>query len=339
MTTPKVSVIVAVYNTETYLTQCMNSIVNQTLRDLEIICVDDGSTDGSLAILNEFAKNDSRIRVFSQRNQGAGAARNFGLQNATGEYLSFLDSDDFFEPEMLEKAYSFAARSSADIVVFGSDQYNDIDGVFHDFVFMQKDAIPNFSPFNRKDIRGNVFRTFVGWAWDKLIRSDFIRENKLTFQEIRTSNDMRFTFLALVLAERIVVDPGIYAHHRLHNMTSLSNTREKSWNCFYLALSSLKQSLLSYGIYPELEQDYINYTLHASLWNLATIRGAKRKVLYNQLRHDWFQKFGIQGKPSSYFYEQDEYFQYSEIIRTPFSIWITRRRLSSLKWHLLNLLR
>ena len=100
----KVSVILPVYNVSDYLRQCMDSIVGQTLKDIEIICVDDGSTDDSLAILKEYEAKDQRVKVIQQANAGAGAARNKGLEIATGEYLSFLDSDDFFEPDMLEKA-------------------------------------------------------------------------------------------------------------------------------------------------------------------------------------------------------------------------------------------
>ena len=111
----KVSVIIPVYNVEPYLKQCMDSVVGQTLKDIEIICVDDGSTDGSLDILREYAAEDNRIQIIEQKNAGAGAARNNGMRHATGKYLSFLDSDDFFEPRMLEKAYDLAEKDQADL--------------------------------------------------------------------------------------------------------------------------------------------------------------------------------------------------------------------------------
>ena len=101
---PKVSVILPVYNVGKYLRQCMDSIVGQTLQEIEVICIDDGSADDSPQILQAYAKKDPRIKVVCQQNQGAGAARNRGLSMARGEYLSFLDSDDFFETNMLEKA-------------------------------------------------------------------------------------------------------------------------------------------------------------------------------------------------------------------------------------------
>ena len=117
----KVSVIIPVYNVEPYLKQCMDSVVGQTLKDIEIICVDDGSTDGSLDILREYAAEDNRIQIIEQKNAGAGAARNNGMRHATGKYLSFLDSDDFFEPRMLEKAYDLAEKDQADFVAYKSD--------------------------------------------------------------------------------------------------------------------------------------------------------------------------------------------------------------------------
>lgn len=101
----KVSVIIPVYNSGQYLQTCLESVISQTLRDIQIICVDDGSVDSSSQILERFAAVDPRITVLHQTNSGAGAARNFGLQVARGEYLSFLDADDFCEPDMLERGY------------------------------------------------------------------------------------------------------------------------------------------------------------------------------------------------------------------------------------------
>ena len=102
---PAVSVIIPVYNAAEFLKDGLNSLLKQTLREIEIICVDDGSTDGSLVILKEFEKADARIRVIHQENQGAGAARNNGMDVARGKYLAFLDADDFFEKNMLKAAH------------------------------------------------------------------------------------------------------------------------------------------------------------------------------------------------------------------------------------------
>ena len=119
----KVSVIVAVYNGEEYLEQCMDSICGQTLQDIEIICVDDGSTDSSCDILERYREKDERVQVYHQKNLYAGIARNTGKSHAQGEYLVFWDCDDFFEPEALEKMYEKAKEQDADICVCGARQY------------------------------------------------------------------------------------------------------------------------------------------------------------------------------------------------------------------------
>ena len=114
---PKVSVIIPVYNVEKYLHECLDSLLNQTLKDIEIIAVDDGSTDSSLKILKDYAKKDKRLKVLTQENKGAGAARNLGMKHATGSYLSILDSDDYFDHSMLELLYKKAEKTKAKDVV------------------------------------------------------------------------------------------------------------------------------------------------------------------------------------------------------------------------------
>ena len=302
-----VSVIIPVYNVENYLVQCIDSVQAQTFRSIEIICIDDGSTDKSLFILQEYVKKDSRIKILQQQNAGAGAARNTGLSVASGKYLSFLDADDFFEPDMLEKAVASLEKSEADFVVFHSDQYQEDTSqfVYKPYVVCDS-AIPPYRPINFRNLTDNVFKVFVGWAWDKLYRTDFVRRYSLSFQEQRTTNDMRFVFSALVLANRIEVIPDLLAHHRTNNKSSLSNTRERSWRCFYDALISLRENLCKYELFGELEQDFVNYALHFSLWNYETITGEKKEHLFNMLRTDWLKYLGVMDKTDSYFYNQIE---------------------------------
>jgi len=312
----KVSVIIPVYNQEKYLRQCMDSVVAQTLRDIEIICVDDGSTDASLAILKEYEKSDSRVSVITQQNSGAGAARNRGLDVARGSYLSFLDSDDYFEPDMLETAYAAAEMEKADMTVFGSNQYReDLRQYFSVDWTIKRDELPPYRPMNYRTFTDNVFKVFVGWAWDKLFRADFVREQGLRFQELRTSNDMYFVFMATVLAGRIETVDRVLAHQRRSNPESLSNTRERSWDCFYRALMHLRDGLIEHGLYDELEQDYINYALHFSLWNYDTITGPKKRVLRDKLLGEWFDELGITGRDEGYFYDKYEYDEYRHLIK------------------------
>lgn len=314
MSTPIVSVIIPCYNAEKYLGQCLDSVMKQTLQDVEVICVDDGSSDSTVEILKEYEKKDSRLKVFTQKNQGAGTARNTGLRVATGKYLSFLDSDDFFEPDMLMEAYKAAENNQAEIVVFNSDQYHMDKKEFVGVPWVMRiEDIPPYMPFTYRQLTDNIFKTFVGWAWDKLYRRDFVLEHNLLFQEQRTTNDMLFVFSALVVANRIVIVDKILAHQRRGSKDSLSVTREKSWYCFYDALVALKKRLQEENKFRELEQDYINYALHFSLWHLNTLAEPTHQILKEKLCTEWFDALGIAGRSESYFYNHSEYEQYLEL--------------------------
>ena len=120
-----ISIVIPVYNIEKYLKECLDSLVNQTFKDFEVICVNDGSKDKSLDILNEYAKKDSRFIVVTQENGGSGSARNNGLSRARGKYVQFLDGDDYFEPELLEKLYNLAEKYQANISVCSSRKVDD----------------------------------------------------------------------------------------------------------------------------------------------------------------------------------------------------------------------
>jgi glycosyltransferase involved in cell wall biosynthesis len=238
MKTPgvKVSVILPVYNVEPYLDECLMSIIKQTMTDIEIICINDGSTDGSANLLKKYAEKDSRIIIVNQQNAGAGAARNNGMRLARGEYLSFLDADDFFELTMLEEAYHRCKKFDADFVVFRSNAYISDPPRFKPTLWTIKDdLLPDKKVFNYKDIKKDIFKVFNGWAWDKLYKRNFIVSNNLYFQEQRSTNDLLFVFSALVSAKRITVLQNTLAHHRTNLSDSISVTREKSWECFYFA--------------------------------------------------------------------------------------------------------
>lgn len=317
----KISVIIPVYNSEKHLRDCLDSVVNQTLKEIEIICVDDGSSDDSMQILTEYADRDSRIKVLQQKNAGAGAARNRGLKQATGEYLSFLDSDDFFEKNMLELAYKKAKEDDADIVAFRADLFWNGSNYFEQAPWtLQRKRIPSTYPFAGTDIMGNPFRAFIGWAWDKLFRAVFVQERGYLFQEQRTSNDLLFVFSAIVDAKRITILDEVLAHQRRDVASSLSVTREKSWDCFYYALIALREHLKRVSLYERFERDYIDYALHFSLWNINSIKGPAYKKLYLKLKCDWFREFGIEQLRAQDFEVKSEYQQYRHIKRTPFFI-------------------
>lgn len=317
MDNTKISVILPVYNVEKYLRQCLDTIIGQTLKEIEILCVDDGSTDNSAKILEEYAQKDQRVKVFTQKNAGAGAARNLGLRHASGKYLSFLDSDDFFEPDMLEEAYEQAERYEAEMVVFRSNQYLTEKDEYKETPWtLRKQELPPYAPFGRRQMTDNIFKVFVGWAWDKLFLKSFIDEKNITFQEQRTSNDLFFVFSAVATARKIAIVDKVLAHQRRDAKDSLSKTREKSWNCFYVALTALRERLKQEGLYNEVEKDFINYALHFSLWNLNTLAEPTQTTLREKLLGEWFTDLGITGKGRDYFYNKSEYEQYEKLLES-----------------------
>ena len=312
-----ISVIMPVYNAGRYLRQCMDSLISQTLHNIEIICVDDGSTDDSVAILEEYARKDSRVRIICQSNSGAGAARNNGIRHAVGEYLSILDCDDFFEPDMLEKSYQRAKETDADIAVFRCDLYDDRTGACRSGDYtIRRELLPQKEVFSAWDVKKDVFRLFIGWSWDKLFRRNFVLENEMWFQEQRTTNDMLFVFNGLIRAKRIAVMDNVFVHYRQSEGT-LSVTREKSWMCFYNALMALREELHKTGSYERFEQDFKNYCIHFSLWNLNTLKEPTHAILYNKLREEWFAEMDLMRHSAEYFYNQHEYQSFRNILNHP----------------------
>ena len=305
---PKVSVVIPVYNGEVYLEQCLDSVIRQTLRDIEIICVDDGSTDTTPEILRAYAEKDSRVIILTQENKNAGAARNRGMTVARGRYFSFLDADDFFEPDMLEKAWLNAEENQSDVVVFLSDNYIESLGTYKPISFsVREDLLPDRQPFAGVDLKKDAFRALMGWAWDKLFSAEFVRAHGLQFQEQRTTNDLLFVFSAIIAAERISIVREVLAHQRRRSTGSLSVSREKSWDCFYKALLAMRQQLTDWDLYSRFEQDFINYSLHFSLWHLNTLAWPTQEKLYRRLREGWFAELGLVGKPRGYFYHGRDY--------------------------------
>lgn len=305
----KVSVILPVYNSEEYLEKCLDDILTQTLNEIELICVDDGSVDSSLKILKDYAEKDNRIKVLHKENGGAASARNMGIDQASGEYLSFLDSDDLFEKDMLEKAYNNASGRNIDVLIFRGDKYDSKNEKFLPMEYsIKKNQLPDKNPFTYRDIKEHVFTFAVGWAWDKLYKREFVINNRLRFQDLRTSNDLYFVFSAFVKADSIYVLNEILVHHRVNVSTSLSVTRDKSWHCFYEAVKQLKYELMKMNVYDELEKGFLNWVVHFSFWNLDTIEGIAYKEVYNLLREKCFPELGLSIKAEDYF-ENRRYFE------------------------------
>ncbi len=330
----KVSVIVPVYNTRTYLPQCLDSLCGQTLKEIEILCIDDGSTDGSAEYLEEAAKRDGRIRVFRENNTGAGAARNIGLLEAKGAYLAFLDSDDFAEPQMLERMYREAWDAAADICVCQARRWHEDLKIYTDLPgAMREELLPDLQVFSWEDMPDAIFDAFHNWPWNKLFRREFIELEDIAFQELHRTNDLYFTCRALIAADRIVLVKECLVNYRVGTRTSSQDTNRDYPLDFYEAFRKLKVFLENEEYYSQVEKSFVNHALDGCVANLYSQEGAAdQEMLYRQLKGCLFENLDICRRDASYFhaYNQEAYRTYRVIMEQDYKSFL-RYRIRELK--------
>lgn len=192
---PKISVIVPVYNAEKYLDRCMRSIYDQTFTDYEIILVNDGSTDNSDEICRRYQEQDERVTYIKKDNEGAGSARNKGIETAKGEYLAFPDVDDWFEPQMYAELYALAKSGDYDVVFSGANFYSQDGGT--ELAYSRTVNCDAVSYNNQKDCRDHVMTffptsTIFDVPWNKLYKRSVAIENDVRFSDTRRCQDAMF---------------------------------------------------------------------------------------------------------------------------------------------------
>lgn len=307
---PVVSIIMPVYNTEKYLRQALDSLVEQSLPNIEIIVVDDGSTDNSLQILREYEAKDSRVRVFTQKNKYAGVARNKGLKYAAGEYVIFLDSDDYFDRELVEKAY-YAARVNeaeidVDVVMFGAYCYHEqLEKSWVGRNLLDKNYVPEEQPFTCLDCPDTIFQISTGCPWTKMFRREFIKKTKLKFQNLHNANDVYFVFSALSMAQSIVTVDEQLVTYRKGQTTNLQSSKQRY---FVEAYTALYKKLKKTGKFDVLKRSYVNRAMSSSLYNLREVKDLemKRKI-YERLKNETFDKLEVLDYDSDYYYDEKNY--------------------------------
>lgn len=303
---PKISVIIPCYNTEKYLRECLDSVINQTLKDIEIICINDGSTDNSGKILDEYAKKDNRIKVIHKENEGAGVARNVGISLAKGEYLSILDSDDVFELNMLELLLQKSESTNADITICRSQILNLQNNQIEDMSWSLK-YLPDKEIFSYKDfLPFHVFDFCIGWSWDKLYKTSFVKEYNLEFQNLRSTNDAYFVFLSLCLAKKITTIEDILITHRVNTNQQLSETREKDPLCFIDACKKIRDSLIKYNLYDDLEQSFLNWFLSFTLWHINSLPIKHANIIKKNIV-EVFEEFKCFEKKEGFYINKNDY--------------------------------
>ncbi len=302
--TPKISVIIPVYNAEPYLEQCMDSVLGQTLKEIEIICVDDGSTDRSGDILEGYRRRDNRVTVVHQENLHAGVARNKGMALASGKYLAFLDADDYFCPNCLEKLYERAELVQAEVVAFGHYAWFNETGEKLAFwlPFGRIGAYADPLLFSAADEVETLFQEFTGISWDKLFRTDYIRGNGFSFQELPAMEDNRFVYPAIACATRLSLLAERLVVHRYDNPQSLENTKEQSWNCVFAMFDETWEELARLHLLERFRQTFDNFVI-CNLANTLELIGEKDAFLrvFEKAKRETIPKYRLLEHPPGYY--------------------------------------
>ena len=290
----KISIIIPIHNVEKYLRKCLDSIFNQTFQDFEIICVDDGSTDKSLDILEEYKKKDGRFVIIRQRHSGAGAARNNGIKFAKGKYIQFLDADDYFEPNMLEEMYNHAEKFDADITVCSIKKVDDAGNVIESKnpnSPINLDLTPMEAPFCWKDFKEDIFCLFNVAVWNKLYLKELITSNNLEFQNLTSCNDVAFGHISKICAKRIVVFNKRLVNYNCGRSGSISQFRAKNAKNIIYAALQIRKFLQERGIYEELKKSYIKAVKMHISWEICRCDDEQYQDFVKELKalmpEDW----------------------------------------------------
>lgn len=242
----KVSVIVPIYNVEKYLKTCMDSILSQSLEDIEIICIDDGSTDSSPVILDKYAKKDNRVKVIHKENSGYGNSMNMGMNVAHGEYIGIVESDDYILPDMYKTLYACASANDLDLVKSECIQFWDT------LSYSRRVHIKEMEPYFRKVLKEedrNLFYQFYMNTWTGIYRRQFLMENGIQHNETPGASyqDNGFWIQTMSLCRRAMwLDDAFYMYRQDNPMASVKN-KDKVWTMHreYLYVEKLLDFILS----------------------------------------------------------------------------------------------
>lgn len=283
----KFSIVVPVYNVENYLSECLESLINQTFDDFEVICINDGSTDNSLSVLNDFASKDERFVVISQKNQGQGIARNNALKIVNGQYILFVDPDDWIESNTLEKLYEKFRQTNADIIQFNYKKYNDVSGdskVIDLKALLKKRFKFDISKngfYSWKNIKKGCLYYLDLQVWNRAYRNEFIKKHGICFAPSKHGEDHLFTIKSLLFSDKIFFLDEILYNYRIRSGSSVNIVTSDNWMIFdniRLIESFLRENDFS----PELEKEFEQYKIRVLGWHAVVIpKKDREKYIYS----------------------------------------------------------
>lgn len=312
MAASDISVIIPVYNIQQHLRECLDSVLGQSYPHLQVICVDDGSTDESPAILAEYAQKDPRVQVIRQQNAGPGAARNTGLEAATGEYVIFLDSDDWFEPDFLEQMVDTAQREGADVAICRAVEFDTNSGrELPSEWMMKKQYLPGKLAFAPQEMADHLFQFTYGMPWDKFYRRELLTSSSIRYPALKNSEDLAFVYPTLLAATRIAVVDEVLIHHRINRMASVSNSRCGQPEAPYEAFQIVKEYLEQHQLMDTYRRSFLNWAMEFLVWHISNMsqRDIQRQYL-RTLRCQWLPQLHFEEHPASYYESKSCYAKY-----------------------------
>lgn len=284
---PKVSIVIPCYNAQKYITATLESAQRQTENDIEIICVNNNSTDDTRKILEAAAAKDARVHILDETTPGEGPARQAGFARAQGEWLYFLDADDLMEPQLLERAIATGEKYDADLVIFRTYTLNDVTGEVMPIGYSyQRDWLPNdVDVFDPHEWPQRILNSFQNWVHNKLFRASFVHGHNLVFQPLHRTADLLFTCRALTEAHRIALLDEFLHKYRINNANSAMATSDSHPLDFYLALIALRDSLKQQGTWELYHDSYISWAAVSVIANLETARSLEGfRIIADQMK-------------------------------------------------------
>jgi glycosyltransferase involved in cell wall biosynthesis len=277
MQKPLVSIVMPVYNAEKYLGEAIGSLISQKYNNIEIICVDDGSTDNSVSLIEHYKKIDNRIILIKQKNLHAGIARNTGLSIAKGEYVIFLDSDDIFEKDLISSLVDAIQKHDVEMIIFN---YYTFSGNIR---FRKKQEIKYAGEEKKQsELTDDIFHMTIGAPWNKFYKMDFVKKCGIEFQGTLNSNDIYFTRLTSALASKIYFLDKKLVNYRINNVNSLQGNVNKSSDAYATAILGIYDKLEELGMLETYRDAAVRYSIDLCMTALEKIRSESDfKLVYN----------------------------------------------------------
>lgn len=314
----KVSVIIPAHNAQRHIRECLDSVLAQTLREIQVICVNDGSTDDTESIIRQYMKQDERIVLINQKNQYAGVARNEGMKKAQGEYLVFWDADDVFEKDALESLYRQMKQEEADICVCDAVRFqNGDDRLYTDVKYLKEQYLPEKTPFSIETLPQYLFNFTTDVPWNKMYRREFIEQHGLQFEDRVRANDHYFVLRAFALAKKITLVKKHLIRYRISSGSSLTSGLSASPLCTYEALLHAKEDLEKEGCFqnPLVVQSFANRALSSLVYGMEKQTfGEAYAAIYEMLKTGGFEKLFVKDNGPEYYYTKGGYRKYKKMM-------------------------